>query len=214
MKQLRFFRIWIARMLCCIAIVCLLFCNCAFAKSASPKAIALRDDIFSYVNENEGLLRTQMEEIAQWSKNYYMLIDQDDQINGISADGFNRTVVSDSRVADFFEEHEFINEITYPVNSDVVVFYVSGVGIVTSDIELGFYYSPDDTPQWINSEQLLPFHFKTGKYNSAAMLSDEYGWTPDKSILDFEDDADSKLDGYILYTERICENFFYYESSY
>ena len=139
----------------------------------------------------------------------------DDQLIGFGVEWpYSKEIISEIETVDYFNENEFIGAISYPVNSDIVVFYVGGFGIVTSDIEMGFYYSPDDNPKWINSEQLRPFGLETGQYLSFPMIPEGDGWVPDMNLITSDNDPESLLDSYLLYTERICENFFYYESSY
>ena len=215
MKLLKFHYFCFISMLCLIVAGCSLSFSDAFAVSMSPKCVALREDIFSYVSINEEQLRSQLEEIKQWEERYYWLGHLDDQLIGFGVDWpYSKEIIPEIEIVDYFSENEFIGEISYPVNSDVVVFYVGGMGIVTSDIEMGFYYSPDDNPKWINSEQLRPFGVKTGQYMNFPLIPEGDGWVPDRDLITTDNDPESLLSGYSLYTERICENFFYYESSY
>lgn len=201
--------------LCWSVTVCLSLFGDAFAVSAGPKCVELREAIFSYVGTNEEQLRSQLEEIKQWKERYYWLGHLDDQLIGFGVEWpYSKEIISEIEIVDYFNENEFIGAISYPVNSDIVVFYVGGFGIVTSDIEMGFYYSPDDNPKWINSEQLRPFGLETGQYLSFPMIPEGDGWVPDMNLITSDNDPESLLDSYLLYTERICENFFYYESSY
>lgn len=201
--------------LCWNVTVCLSLFGDAFAVSAGPKCVELREAIFSYVGTNEEQLRSQLEEIKQWKERYYWLGHLDDQLIGFGVEWpYSKEIISEIEIVDYFNENEFIGAISYPVNSDIVVFYVGGFGIVTSDIEMGFYYSPDDNPKWINSEQLRPFGLETGQYLSFPMIPEGDGWVPDMNLITSDNDPESLLDSYLLYTERICENFFYYESSY
>lgn len=215
MKLLQFLRIWSMRLLCCIAAICLLLNGSALAQSASPKVLELKDEIFAYVSTNEESLRSQMEEIEQWFENYHSLFKLDGQLLGIQKERSSyKELISDPDIVSYFSENELVTDISHPVNSDVITFYVGGFGNVTSDISLGFYYSPDDNPKWIDSEQLRPYGRKTGEYMNYPMLPDGDGWIPDKALITPDNDPDDLLCSYVLYTERICENFFYYESSY
>lgn len=215
MKLLQFLRIWSMRLLCCIAAICLLFNGSALAQSASPKVLELKDKIFAYVSTNEESLRSQLEEIAQWLENYHSLFRQDGQLRGTEKEWpYDNELIFAPDIVSYFSENEFIHSIDCHVNSDIVAFYVGGFGNVTSDISLGFYYSPDDNPKWIDSEQLRPYGRKTGEYMNYPMLPDGDGWIPDKALITPDNDPDDLLRSYVLYTERICKNFFYYESSY
>ena len=118
--------------------------------------------------------------------------------------------VIDNDILNFFSENEWLQTLCFPVNSDIIVFDVDGLGLAPSSITMGFYFSPEDQPAWIDSEQLRPYGLKTGQYMNYPMLQEGNGWVPDKSVLDAEED--SILETYVLYTERICENFFYFES--
>lgn len=215
MKLLKFLRICFISMLCWSLTLCSLFSTNAFAESISPKCADIKENIFSYVTINEEKIRSQLEEIKQWEEKYYLLAREDEQLIGFGIEWpYSGEIISEIAIVGYFNENAFINSISYPVNSDVVVFYVGGVGMVTSDIEMGFYYSPDDNPKWINSEQLRPFGVETGQYMNFPMIPEGDGCIPDKDLITTDNDPEFLLSSYSLYTERICENFFYYQSSY
>ena len=74
------------------------------------------------------------------------------------------------------------------INPDVVIpFECVAEGILTSSVQAGFYYSPDDEPAIV-------------------------GWAWNMGKLVEEGDGYSCSDGTdnYYYTERICENFYYY----
>lgn len=192
-----------------------MFNGSALAQSASPKVLELKNEIFAYANTNEESLRSQMEEIEQWFENHHLLFKQDGQLLGIEKERpYSKELISDPDIVNYFSENEFVTGISHPVNSDVITFCVGGFGNVTSGISLGFYHSPDDSPKWIDSEQLRPYGLDTGEYMNYPMLPDGDDWIPDKALIAPDNDPDDLLRSYVLYTERICEHFFYYESSY
>lgn len=74
-------------------------------------------------------------------------------------------------------------------NDGVIKFMCIAEGIVTSSVEAGFYYSPDDTPAYV------------GWFPNIRLAEDGDGWS-------WSDGTDNRY-----YTERICENFYYYTQS-
>jgi len=215
MKLLKFLRFTFISMLCWSVTIYSLFFSDAFAESINPKCIDLKEAIFSYVSINEERLRSQLEEIKQWKERYYLLTHLDEQLVGFRTKWpYSAEVISEIEIVDYFNENGFISDIKYPVNSDIIVFYVDGFGMVTSSVDMGFYYSPDDNPKWIDSEQLRPFGVETGQYINFPMIPEGDGWVPDMDLITTDNDPESLLRTYSLYTERVCENFFYYQSGY
>lgn len=189
--------------------------------------VPIKEKISSYVKDNKDSLMNAMDEVEAWSEKYYLVFKDERQILGddgqiVGDDGqivgdiilwpYSREYVSDDSILSFFAENDIIYGVDFPANGDVVVFETDGIGMVMSSVEMGFYFSPEDKPEWINSEQLRPFGIATGEYMNYPMIPKGNGWVPDVSVLDPE--KDSLLRKYQLYTERICENFFYFESSY
>ena len=172
------------------------------------------EEVFSYVEANRESLINSMSEIESWFERYYLLYEEDGQVKGCTFEWpYDIEYVSDYTIGRYFAENDWLICLTLPVNSDIVVFEtIYGRGMVTDSIDIGFYYSPQDKPAWINSEQLKPIGLNTGQYTYYPMIPEGNGWVPDTSVLDAVDD--SLLKSYGLYTERICENFFYYESWY
>ena len=66
----------------------------------------------------------------------------------------------------------------------IIKFMCVAEGIVTSSVEAGFYYSPDDEPAYV------------GWYPNIRLAEDGNGWS-------WSDGTDNRY-----FTERICENFF------
>lgn len=205
---------WIVSILISFAIVGVFIYCVIFAKDTALSLRKLKkNDIYSYVEINGMPLVAQVENVYKWKDRYHRLLREDDLVIGDAIDlTYNRKIVFEPEIVKFFEENEMILSIDYPANSNIIVFEVDGMGIVPSSIEMGFYYSPDDCPAWINSEQLISSDCETGKYMEYPMLPDGNGWVPDKSVLNSDDG--SFLEGYGLYTERICEKIYYYESWY
>lgn len=71
----------------------------------------------------------------------------------------------------------------------IIKFMCVAEGIVTSSVEAGFYYSPDDAPAYV------------GWYPNIKLVEDGDGWS-------YSDGTDNRY-----YTQRICENFYYYTES-
>ena len=184
----------------------------------SRKQEESKASIFAEVTDNRDALIEDMNTVESWSEEYYLLVKNADWVEGFLVDSpykgypFNTEFVSDEDVTLFFTENSLVDAISYPVNSDIIVFETDGMGNVTASVTWGFYYSPQDKPAWVESEQLIVFPQQTGKYMDYPMIQDGDGWVPDTSVLDPEDEEDRLLRSYDLYTERICENFFYYES--
>ena len=87
-----------------------------------------------------------------------------------------------------WDELEGVLEVsTY--NDGVLKFMCVAEGIVTSSVEAGFYYSPGDTPAYV------------GWFSNSKLAEDGDGWS-------WSDGTDNRY-----YTERICENFYYYTES-
>lgn len=84
--------------------------------------------------------------------------------------------------------------------SEIVVFETHGSGSVLSSVEIGFYYSPEDVPLWAStySKGVIP-----------VFEADGDGWWLNTDALGEVED----FVYYEYYTERLCENFFYYERS-
>ena len=197
-----------------LVVMCVLFCNivASQAENAASKE-AGKEIIFSYVNDNRESLLSSMEEIESWSQKYYILFSDGGRIEGgIVEWPYNRQYVIEDSISKFFGENVLIHNINFPANSDLVVFETKGMGMVSSSVDMGFYFSLQDKPAWINSEQLKPYGIETGQYLEYPMIQEGNGWVPDTSVLDPENDV--LLKSYGLYTERICENFFYFESWY
>lgn len=209
MKLLRFARMLLTYGLCLTVAAGVFFHNTALASGYEE----VLESIASYVVENRDALIEDMNTVESWSEEYYLLYKDADWVKGHEVEyPYNREFVLDDAVNLFFAENSLVDKISYPVNSDIIVFETDGVGNVTASVTMGFYYSPQDKPAWVKSEQLIIFPLQTGKYMDYPMIQDGDGWVPDTSVLDPEDEEDKFLRNYILYTERICENFFYYES--
>lgn len=209
MKLLRFARMLLTYGLCLTVAAGVFFHNTALASGYEE----VLESIASYVVENRDALIEDMNTVESWSEEYYLLYKEADWVKGHEVEyPYNREFVLDDDVNLFFAENSLVDTISYPVNSDIIVFETDGVGNVTASVTMGFYYSPQDKPAWVKSEQLIIFPLQTGKYMDYPMIQDGDGWVPDTSVLDPEDEEDKFLRNYILYTERICENFFYYES--
>lgn len=206
-------------LICCMGLavllcICLCCTGCMY-DAAQKIRTETRMDISSYLAENRDALLGKMEKIRGWSDSYYLLHREDERIFGHRVEWpYAREEVSNAEILAFFAENSLINEIAYPANSSIIKFYVTGFGMVSASTSIGFYYSPEDAPAWIDSEQLVIYSMETGRYMDYPLLPQGDGWIADTSVLDFEDENDSFLEDYGLYTERLCENFFYYESSY
>lgn len=87
-----------------------------------------------------------------------------------------------------WDELEGVREVrTY--DGGIIKFMCVAEGIVTSSVEAGFYYSPDDEPAYV------------GWYPNITLAEDGNGWS-------WSDGTDNRYS-----TERICENFYYYTES-
>ena len=71
----------------------------------------------------------------------------------------------------------------------IIKFMCVSEGIVTSGVEAGFYYSPDDTPAYV------------GWFPNIRLTEDGDGWS-------WSDGTDNRY-----FTQRICENIYYYTES-
>ena len=87
-----------------------------------------------------------------------------------------------------WDELEGVREVSI-YNGGIIKFMCVAEGIVTSGVEAGFYYSPDDAPAYV------------GWYPNIKLAEDGNGWS-------WSDGTDNRY-----YTERICENFYYYTQS-
>lgn len=87
-----------------------------------------------------------------------------------------------------WDELEGVLEVsTY--NGGIIKFMCVAEGIVTSSVEAGFYFSPDDTPAYV------------GWFPNIGLAEDGDGWS-------WSDGTDNRY-----FTERICEHFYYYTES-
>lgn len=200
--------------LVCVLTVFIFVSGNAFAMTEPlPHLASLKNDIISYVDSNQEWLCSHMNEIKEWSSKYHLLVREDGLLYGLLNDPLHSDEqVTNSEILDFFDNNSSVFSISFPESSELIVFCFGGFGNVSSSVDLGFYYSPDDSPAWIDSGMLLRYGNDSGKYLHYPMISDGEGWMPDKSVLNEEDM--SFLSDYYLYTERICENFFYYKSGY
>ena len=82
---------------------------------------------------------------------------------------------------------------------EIMAFETHGSGSVLSSVEIGFYYSPEDVPLWAS---ILP------GAKTPAFDRDGDGWWLNTDALD---EQVKNVVYYEYYTERICENFFYFE---
>ena len=87
-----------------------------------------------------------------------------------------------------WDELEGVREVS-AYRDGIIKFMCIAEGIVTSSVEAGFYYSPDDAPAYV------------GWFPNIRLAEDGDGWS-------WSDGTDNRY-----YTERICENFFYYTQS-
>ena len=87
-----------------------------------------------------------------------------------------------------WDELEGVREVS-KYNDGIIKFMCVAEGIVTSGVEAGFYYSPDDAPAYV------------GWFPNIRLVEDGDGWF-------WSDGTDNRY-----YTQRICENFFYYTES-
>ena len=90
-------------------------------------------------------------------------------------------------VAEWDELEGVLEVSTY--NDGVIKFMCVAEGIVTSSVEAGFYYSPDDAPAYV------------GWFPNIKLAEDGDGWS-------WSGGTDNRY-----YTQRICENFYYYTQS-
>lgn len=87
-----------------------------------------------------------------------------------------------------WDELEGVREVsTY--HDGIIKFMCVAEGVVTSSVEAGFYYSPDDAPAYV------------GWFPNIKLAEDGDSWS-------WSDGTDNRY-----YTERICENFYYYTES-
>lgn len=75
---------------------------------------------------------------------------------------------------------------------EIIEFECIAEGLVTSSFQAGFYYAPDDEPTYVG-------WFLGSRLDE--LLEDGDGWS-------YSDGTDKRY-----YTERICENFYYYTES-
>ena len=87
-----------------------------------------------------------------------------------------------------WDELEDVREVSN-YNGGIIKFMCVAEGIVTSSVEAGFYYSPDDTPAYV------------GWFPNIKLAEDGDGWS-------WSDGTDNRY-----FTQRICENFYYYTQS-
>lgn len=74
-------------------------------------------------------------------------------------------------------------------NGGIIKFMCVAEGIATSGVEAGFYYSPSDVPAYV------------GWFPNIKLVEDGDGYS-------YSDGTDNRY-----YTQRICENFYYYTES-
>lgn len=87
-----------------------------------------------------------------------------------------------------WDELEGVREVSV-YNGGIIKFMCVAEGIVTSSVEAGFHYSPDGAPAYV------------GWFPGIGLTEDGNGWS-------WSDGMDNRY-----YTERICENFYYYTES-
>ena len=87
-----------------------------------------------------------------------------------------------------WDDLEGVREVS-KYNGGIIKFMCVAEGIVTSGVEAGFYYSPDDAPAYV------------GWFPNIKLAEDGDGWS-------WSDGTDNRY-----YTERICEDFYYYTQS-
>lgn len=171
-----------------------------------------KEEVVTYVENNKAFLSEVVKELSNWYDTYYYFARNGVQVRAeYRGWPYERTRIVDEKVLRIFED-QCIEAIYFPLKDELVVFNTGGLGNVTASISFGFYYSPHDKPVWVDSEQLKTLPFTTGEYLYYPMLQEGDGWIPDTSVLDAE--KDDLLRGYGSYSERIFENFFYYESWY
>lgn len=176
------------------------------------KHIEEKKEVFDYVIANQDDLLEAVKEVANWADSYYYFAKQGGRIiAGMKGRPYGKAEITNEKIMGLFEGGN-ISVISFPVQNEIIAFEMVGLGIVTSSVTLGFYYSPKDKPAWVSSEQLKHIANTTGEYLYYPMLKEDDGWIPDTSVLDFE--KDDLLRGYGSYSERICPNFFYFESWY
>ena len=191
----------------------LVFGTASAQEEPLPHLASLKNDIVTYVENNYEALPSQMNEIKEWSTKYYLLAREDGQLIGLlTGASHDKVLVSEPEILDYFDNNNCVFSVSFPENSELIVFCFGGFGNVTASVDLGFYYTPDDSPAWIDSDMLFRYGNDSGRYMYSPMIPEDDGWMPDKSIVAEEDM--SFLDDYYLYTERICEHFFYYKSGY
>ncbi len=84
-----------------------------------------------------------------------------------------------------------IQSVRYDADEDYYEFSCGGAGIVPASSYYGFYYSPKDAPLAVDVTQT----------ENLSPVQDGYGWREPKGDNSY-------------YTERIMENWYYYESHY
>ncbi len=84
-----------------------------------------------------------------------------------------------------------VQSVRYDADEDYYEFYCGGAGIVPASSYYGFYYSPQDAPLAVDATQT----------ENLSPVQDGYGWRETKGDNSY-------------YTERIMENWYYYESHY
>ena len=167
-----------------------------------------RKQIIAFVQDNYTDLCAQMDDIRRWGETYYYLWNREDQICGeLRGSRSGEVTVTEPEIVDFMDRYGFI-QIEYPADSDVIVFAMDGLGNVTCSVYMGFYYSPADRPAWVETMG-SPY---TGEHINYPVLPKGKGWVSDRSRLTPAENAE--LGSYQMYTERIYEDFFYYEVDY
>ncbi|MBR4331536.1 MAG: hypothetical protein IKP72_02555 [Clostridia bacterium] len=84
-----------------------------------------------------------------------------------------------------------VQSVRYDADEDYYEFYCGGAGIVPASSYYGFYYSPQDAPLAVDATQT----------ENLSPVQGGYGWRETKGDNSY-------------YTERIMENWYYYESHY
>ena len=133
------------------------------------------------------------------------------QLYGILRDDSDKVdIVASKYLKDMLREHH--QRIDFEGTNDTVVFHLVYQGLMYRYKQYGLYYSPEDKPLWVDTVQTIAPESPIGQCLCRPMKRCGLGWEADMDALNHTDKE--LLSGYHIYTEKIDDNVFYFETWY
>ena len=187
------YKVWYV-ILACITMSVLIF-KFTDTKSLSEE----KHVIFNYVSKNEAKIHSAVREIEGLSPEIEYFKNENDELYQYSLKGFNYIPeIAKVRETALLFEDDIVTSIH---RGEAIVFYVGGYGNFSAATDYGFYYTSSDEPMCIDLYEVC-----TG----IPLKRESNGWAIDREKL--SSGQLERVKHVEVYTEKICDNYYWYET--